>query len=112
MKETVKEVGRKKNLSHVPKKKKKFRISEILDVTEINTASPVAIQNLSFSKDDSDLLDSSNDYTNTVSKKLYLFGINREDFFFIFDLKEKKLSKKNILEIEDISDTFKQDYQY
>ena len=112
MKETVKEIGRKKNLSHVPKKKKKFRISEILDVTEINTASPVAIQNLSFSKDDSDLLDSSNDYTNTVSKKLYLFGINREDYFFIFDLKEKKLSKKNILEIEDISDTFKQDYQY
>ena len=112
MKETVKEVGRKKNLSHVPKKKKKFRISEILDVTEINTASPVAIQNLSFSKDDSELLDSSNDYTNTVSKKLYLFGINREDYFFIFDLKEKKLSKKNILEIEDISDTFKQDYQY
>ena len=112
MKETVKELGKKKNLSHVPKKKKKFRISEFLDVTEINTSSPVAIQNLSFSKDDSDLLDSSNDYTNTVSKKLYLFGINREDFFFIFDLKEKKLSKKNILEIEDISDTFKQDYQY
>ena len=112
MKETVKELRKKKNLSHVPKKKKKFRISEFLDVTEINTSSPVAIQNLSFSKDDSDLLDSSNDYTNTVSKKLYLFGINREDFFFIFDLKEKKLSKKNILEIEDISDTFKQDYQY
>ena len=112
MKETVKELGRKKNLSHVPKKKKKFRISEFLDVTEINTSSPVAIQNLSFSKDDSELLDTSNDYTNTVSKKLYLFGINREDFLFIFDLKEKKLSKKNILEIEDISDTFKQDYQY
>ena len=112
MKETVKEVGRKKNLSHVPKKKKKFRISEFLDVTEINTSSPVAIQNLSFSKDDSELLDTSNDYTNTVSKKLYLFGINREGYFFIFDLKEKKLSKKNILEIEDISDTFKEDYQY
>jgi len=41
-----------------------------------------------------------------------LFGINREDYFFIFDLKEKKLSKKNILDIEDISDTFKSDYQY
>ena len=111
-KEEIKEIGKKKNLSHVPKKKKKFRISEILDVTEINTSSPVATQNLSFSKDDSELLDSSNDYYNTVSKKLYLFGINREDFFFIFDLEEKKLSKKNILEIEDISDTFKQDYQY
>ena len=111
-KEEIKEIGKKKNLSHVPKKKKKFRISEFLDVTEINTSSPVATQNLSFSKDDSELLDSSNDYYNTVSKKLYLFGINREDFFFIFDLEEKKLSKKNILEIEDISDTFKQDYQY
>lgn len=31
---------------------------------------------------------------NITSKKLYLFGINREDYFFIFDLKEKKLSKK------------------
>ena len=111
MKETAKEVGRKKNLSHVPKKKKKFRISDILDVTEINTHSPVAVQNLSFSKDDSELLES-NDYLNTTSKKLYLFGINRQDFFFEFDLKEKKLSKKNILDIEDISDTFKQDYQY
>ena len=113
MKETKKELGRKKNLSHVPKKKKKFKISEFLDVTEINTSSPVAVQNLSFSKDDSELLEnSSENYTNTTSKKLYLFGINREDYFFIFDLKEKKLSKKNILEIEDISDTFKQDYQY
>ena len=113
MKETKKELGRKKNLSHVPKKKKKFRISEFLDVTEINTASPVASQNLSFSKDDSELLEnSSENYTNTTSKKLYLFGINREDYFFMFDLKEKKLSKKNILDIEDISDTFKLDYQY
>ena len=110
--EPKEEIGKKKNLSHVPKKKKKFRISEFLDVTEINTSSPVAIQNLSFSKDDSEIFDSSNNYYNTVSKKLYLFGINREDFFFIFDLEEKKLSKKNILEIEDISDTFKQDYQY
>ena len=113
MKETMKEIGRKKNLSHVPKKKKKFRISEFLDVTEINTSSPVAVQNLSFSKDDTDLLETSTeDYMNTTSKKLYLFGINREDYFYIFDLKEKKLTKKNILEIEDISDTFKQDYQY
>ena len=47
MKETAKEVGRRKNLSHVPKKKKKFRISDILDVTEINTHKPVAVQNLS-----------------------------------------------------------------
>ena len=115
MKETKKkELGRKKNLSHVPKKKKKFRISEFLDVTEINTSSPVALQNLSFSKDDTDIIldTSTEDYTNTTSKKLYLFGINREDYFFIFDLKEKKLSKKNILDIEDISDTFKSDYQY
>ena len=112
MKETIKEIGKKKNLSHVPKKKKKFRISEILDVTEINTSSPVITQNLSFSKDDLDLLYTNNNYLNTTSNKLYLFGINREDYFFIFDLKEKLLTKKNILEIEDISNTFKQDYQY
>ena len=109
-KEEIKETGRKKNYSHVPKVKKKFRISDFLDVTEINTSSPVATQNLSFSMDDTDYI--ANLIKSSSSNSIYLFGIDRDDYFYIFDIKDKKLSKKKILEIEDISDTFNKDYQY
>ena len=99
IKETVREMNRKKNYTHIPKNKKRFKISDELDVTEINTSSPVVPQNLSFSEKD-------------INEHIYLFGIDRNDNFHIFDLKNKKWSKKKILEIEDISDTFQKDYQY
>ena len=110
MKETIKEIGRKKNYSHVPKVKKKFRISDFLDITEINTASPVAPQNLSFTVDDTEYINNliKSNHSNSIS----LFGIDRDDFFYSFDIKDKKLSKRKVLEIEDISDTFQKDYQY
>ena len=110
IKETPKKIGRKKNNSHVPKIKKKFRISDFLDVTEINTSSPVAPQNLSFSMDDTEYIN--NLIKSSSSNSIYLFGIDRDDYFYSFDIKDKKLSKKKILEIEDISDTFQKDYQY
>ena len=92
MKETVREVGRKKNLSHVPKTKKKFRISDFLDVTEINTSSPVAPQNLSFSMDDTEYIN--NLINSSSNNSIYLFGIDRDDFFYIFDLKDRRFNKK------------------
>ena len=101
IKDKVREMNRKKNYTHIPKNKKKFKISDELDVTEINTSSPVVQQNLSFSED-----------RNNANNNLYLFGIDRSDNFHIFDLKKKKWSKRKILEIEDISDTFQKDYQY
>ena len=110
IKETVKEMNRKKNYSHVPKIKKKFKISDLLDITEINTSSPVAPQNLSFVGDDIEYIN--NLLKCNSSNSIYLFGIDRDDYFFIFDIKDKKLTKKKILEIEDISDTFSKDYQY
>ena len=110
IKEAVKENNRKKHNSHVPKVKKKFRISDFLDITEINTSSPVAPQNLSFSADDTEYI--SNLLKSSTSNSIYLFGIDREDYFNIFDIKDKKLTKKKILHIEDISDTFQKDYQY
>ena len=106
IKETVREMNRKKNYTHVPKNKKKFKISDELDVTEINTASPVVQQNLSFS------IDEINSNINQLYSHIFLFGIDRNDNFHIFDLKSKKWSKRKILEIEDISDTFQKDYQY
>ena len=103
IKDTVREMNRKKNYTHVPKNKKRFKISDELDVTEINTSSPVIQQNLSFSLDDKN---------NNTNARIFLFGIDRNDNFHIFDLRNKKWSKRKILEIEDISDTFQKDYQY
>ena len=110
IKETAKEIGRKKHNSHVPKVKKKFKISDFLDITEINTSSPVAPQNLSFSMDDTEYIN--NLLKSNHSNSICLFGIDRDHYFYIFDIKDKKLTKKKILEIEDISDTFQKDYQY
>ena len=110
VKETAKEIGRKKHYSHVPKVKKKFKISDFLDITEINTSSPVAPQNLSFSMDDTEYIN--NLLKSNHSNSICLFGIDRDHYFYIFDIKDKKLTKKKILEIEDISDTFQKDYQY
>ena len=101
IKDKVREMNRKKNYTHIPKNKKKFKISDELDVTVINTTSPVVQQSLSFSED-----------KNIANSNLYLFGIDRSDNFHIFDLKKKKWSKRKILDIEDISDTFQKDYQY
>ena len=108
IKETVREMNRKKNYTHIPKTKKRFKISDELDVTEINTASPVVQQNLSFSIDDKNNINSNNN----INNRLFLFGIDRNDNFHIFDLKNKRWSKRKILDIEDISDTFQKDYQY
>ena len=46
------------------------------------------------------------------NKSIYLFGIDSDNNFHIFNLMTKKFKKKKLLEIEDISDTFKKDYQY
>ena len=103
VKETIREMNRKRNYTHIPKVKKRFKINDELDVTEINTSSPVVPQNLSFSIDDKNIIN---------SDKVFLFGIDRNDNFHMFDIKKKRWSKKKILEIEDISDTFQKDYQY
>ena len=102
IKETIREMNRKKNYTHIPKVKKRFKISDELEITEINTSSPVVPQNLSFSLDSKNILNGN----------IYLFGIDRNDNFHIFDLKKRHWSKKKILEIEDISDNFNKDYQY
>jgi len=103
------EVERKRSNSSGPKSKKKITIADAIDITVINTALPVISQNLSFSMDDTEFF--KNLQKSSISS-IYLFGIDRSDDFHTFDLINKKFSKKKILEIEDISDTFKKDYQY
>ena len=87
IKETVREMNRKRNYTHNPKSKKRFKISDELDVTEINTSSPVVPQNLSFSVEDK----------NNNIENMYLFGIDRNDLLHIFDVRKKRWSKKFII---------------
>jgi hypothetical protein len=103
------EEERKRSNSSGSKSKKKITIADAIDITVIDTALPVISQNLSFSMDDTEFF--KNLQKSSISS-IYLFGIDRSDDFHIFDLVNKKFSKKKILEIEDISDTFKKDYQY
>ena len=99
--EAIKKISQKKNYTYKPKIKKKFQILDGIEVTEINTSSPVIQQNISFSSDN-----------NLDKSKLFLFGIDKKENLLIFDILNKKWSLKKILEIEDISETFKKNYQY
>ena len=93
----------KRNPSNKNKEKKKIKILEGIDITEINTFGPVRMESsLSFlSKND-------------INKKyLYLYGLYKDNICLKFDLINKKWLKQiKILDIEDLSETFKDNYIY
>ena len=103
VKEEMKEKDKKRNHTHRPNYKKKATILEGIDVTEIYTSRPVRVQSsLSFLSNN-----------NINNKYLLLFGIDKDNNFFQFDLINKKWTKQqNILNIEDLSDSFKNNYIY
>ena len=92
----------KRNINHKSKEKRKIKILEGIEVTEINTYKPVRMQSsLSFT---------SNDINN---KFLYLFGLHKDKNILKFDLINKKWLKQiKILNIEDLSETFQNNYIY
>ena len=48
-----------------------------------------------------------------INERYYLYGIDRNDLFHIFDINNRKWSElKKIFELKDNSDTFKKDYRY
>ena len=48
-----------------------------------------------------------------IYEQYYLYGIDRNDLFHVFDVNNRKWSDlKKITDIKDISDSFKKDYQY
>ena len=103
VKEEMKEKDKKRNHTHKPNYKKKATILEGIDVTEIYTSRPVRVQSsLSFLSNN-----------NINDKYLFLFGIDKDNNFLQFDLINKKWTKQqNILDIEDLSDSFKNNYEY
>ena len=63
--------------------RKKFKISDELDLNETNTTSPIVQQYLSFS------IDAINFNINNIYSHISLFCLDRNDNFHIFDLKNK-----------------------
>ena len=103
VKKEMEEKDKKRNHTHRPNYKKKATILEGIDVTEIYTSRPVRVQSsLSFLSNN-----------NINNKYLLLFGIDKDNNFLQFDLVNKKWTKQqNILDIEDLSDSFKNNYIY
>jgi len=113
------------------KKKKRITISEDILVEEINTTKPVAkinisqmflkkivnlynnnqINNLQMNKRQN-IIKNNNNQKEKMNKNIYLFSFDKNDNFLQFDLRKKKFKKRKISELEDLSDTFEQEYTY
>ena len=54
-----------------------------------------------------------NEKEENIRETYYLYGIDRDDLFHVFDINNRKWSElKKITDIKDMSNTFKKDYQY
>ena len=54
-----------------------------------------------------------NEKEENIKETYYLYGIDRDDLFHVFDINNRKWSElKKITDIKDMSNTFKKDYQY
>ena len=102
--EEMEEKLKENNISHKLKEKKKIKILEGIDITEINTSKPVRIQfSIPFITDKNDI----------NINNLFLFGLYKDNTLLKFDLINKKWLKQiKLLEIEDLSDTFKNNYLF
>ena len=102
VKESLREMNRKKNYTHKPK---------------INNYSLDEIENVQKNQDLDIILDKGEEEEKKIkfNKIYYLYGIDRNDCFHIFNINEKKWAEtKKIIEIDldDKSTTFRKDYQY
>ena len=103
VKESIREMNRKKNFTHKPK-----IINYSLDEMEYD------------SKKTEDLLTTVNTKLDKVEEEIkekqnnfYLYGIDRNDYLHTFEINSKKWHEmRKITDLDDKSDTFKKDYQY
>ena len=104
LKESLREIDRKKNYTHNPKNLN-YSLDEIVQHEHKTGEKLLTIGHSNIDK----IVEDKKGEQNT----LYLYGIDRNDIFHIFDVNEKKwCDMKKISELEDKSQTFKRDYQY
>ena len=101
VKESLREMNRKKNYTHKPKINN-YPLEE-KDTEQKNNDNIMVVE------------EGFEEEKKKPSKEYYLYGIDRNDCFHIFNINEKRWEdKRNIsdLELDDKSTTFKKDYQY
>ena len=100
VKESIRKMDRKKNYTHKPRFTTKNSNLPILE----------GKQNILELDKDKEL----NNELNNKEDKYYLYGIDRNDYFHIFDILNKKYEKMKIsqIKLDEKSTTFKKDYQY
>ena len=100
VKESIRKMDRKKNYTHKPRFTTKNSNLPILE----------GKQNILELDKDKEL----NNEINNKEDKYYLYGIDRNDYFHIFDILNKKYEKMKIsqIKLDEKSTTFKKDYQY
>ena len=101
VKESIKEMERKKNYTYKPKEVGISLVNK--EIEQKNNIGPKIT-----------IVHSENEFEEEIPKEqYYLYGIDRDDLLHVFDINNRKWSDlRKISEIKDISDTFKKDYQY
>ena len=101
IKESLKEMERKKNYTYKPKEVGISLVNKEIEQKNNNVPKITIIH-------------SENEYEEEIPKEhYYLYGIDRDDLLHVFDINNRKWSDlRKISEIKDNSDTFKKDYQY
>ena len=95
IKDSIREINRKKNYTYKPKNNNNIYINdnqlENKSINIINTENENEI----------------------IKEQYYLYGIDRDDLLHVFDINSRKwVYLRKIEEINDLSNTFKKDYQY
>ena len=95
VKESIRQMNRKKNYTHKPRfTSKNYNLEEESKPLELS--------------------DTQVNNKENKENKIYLYGIDRNDYFHIFDVINKKYEKMKVseLKVDEKSLTFKKDYQY
>ena len=91
IKESIKAIERKKNFTYKPKNVNTINKNEIPTISIIHAENEEEI----------------------INEEYFLYGIDRDDLLHVFNINERKwINLKKITEYNDISNTFKKDYQY
>ena len=99
IKESIRDLDRKKNLTYKPKNLGIYMPN--IDIENNNALPKMSVIN------------DENDEEEIINEEYYLYGIDRDDLLHEFDINSRKwINLRKITEINDISNTFKKDYQY
>ena len=97
IKESIKAMDRKKNFTHKPK-----NVGIYVSNNEISNQNES--HNISIIRQENEEI---------INEEYFLYGIDRDDLLHVFDINLRKWANlRKITELNDVSNTFKKDYQY